>query len=103
MRGLPALIPAACGQETTPRNHAKPMAYVAKCDHRMMQQGGLARGAGLLQASIELQNVIEFRRRELPARRVRNLDPPSRFEEHAGLRNRERRAGQLHFRVLAVL
>ena len=47
MRGLRAPIPAACGRETTPRNHAKPMAYVAKCDHRMMQQGGLARGAGL--------------------------------------------------------
>jgi hypothetical protein len=103
MRDSRAPIPAPCGQEATPRNHAKPRAYVAKRDHRMMQQGGLARGAGLLQPSIELQNVVEFRRRELPARRVRDLDPPSRLEEHAGPGNRERRAGQLHFRVLAVL
>jgi hypothetical protein len=36
-------------------------------------------------ASIELQNFVEFGRRELPACGVRNLNPPSRLEQHARL------------------
>jgi hypothetical protein len=53
--------------------------------------------------SIEFQNVVEFGRCELAARRIGDLDPPSRLEEHACPRHRERRAGHLHGRGLAVL
>ena len=63
----------------------------------------MVRSANPTPPSIEFQNVVEFGRRELPAGRVGNLDLPSRLEEHAGLGNRERWAGHLRDRSLAVL
>jgi len=86
-----------------PQNNILPMAYAANCDNRMIRQDGLAWLRRRSPTSIELQNFVELGRRELPARGVRNLNPPSRLEEHARLGHRERRAGEVYLGSRAVL